>query len=725
MAKVAALKKKTSPRKKAKRGSKTLSPKKALAQKTLVIVESPAKARTINQYLGKSFVIEASLGHVIDLPKSRMAVNIEEDFKPEYITVRGRAKVLNRLKKLASSVERVLLAPDPDREGEAISWHLKTALEPKNPDIKRIEFNEITKGALQSAIEKPRKIDENLVNAQQARRILDRLVGYTISPLLWKKIKNGLSAGRVQSVALKYVCDREKEIDKFIEEEYWKLEVHFSLGRSLLKAELYSIAGERLERQIKSEEEMNALLASLEQASFVLSSIQSKERQREPGPPYTTSKLQQDASNRLGYSSQKTMMIAQQLYEGIELGKKGFSGLITYMRTDSNRISSEAMSNLQAYIQKEYGEEYLSPTERKYKNKQGAQDAHEAIRPTNPEFKPEEISSFLSKEQLRLYQLIWQKLVSSQMSNEIAIYTTAEIKADDKIFRATQRKTKFEGFTLVFDKDGAKEKTSSLFEKLEKGMSLKPKKFEPKQHFTKPPPRYSDAMMVKVLEESGVGRPSTYAPTIQTLLKRYYANRTGRNLKPTELGLLVNRIMNQHFPRLVDVNFTARMEGELDMIASSDLNWVKMLERFYNPFTVTLKEASENIEDLKATLEEPTEHICEKCGTNMVKKLGRNGYFLACPRFPQCRNAKSIPLGPCPECEEGSTVRRATKKGRPFFACNRYPDCEFSTWDTPSEENCPECGKLLFEKSKRKQQGKQLVCLKCEYKKESVLDQSA
>lgn len=720
MAKEVSLKK----AKKSKPKAKRLAAKKTLSKKTLVIVESPAKAKTIHQYLGKSFVIEASLGHIIDLPKSRMAVNVNDDFKPEYITVRGRAKVLKRLKTLASSVAGVLLAADPDREGEAISWHLKSALETKNPNIKRIEFNEITKSALQGAIEKPRKIDENLVNAQQARRILDRLVGYTISPLLWKKIKNGLSAGRVQSVALKYVCDREKEIDEFVEEEYWSLLVHLSLSKSVLKAELYSIAGKRLERQIQSEEKMNAILAELKEAVFTVHAINSRERQREPSAPYTTSKLQQDASSRLGFSSQKTMIIAQQLYEGLELGKKGFTGLITYMRTDSNRTSPEAMRALRNYIQKEYGESYISPKERKYKNKGGAQDAHEAVRPTYPTLKPEDIAHFLSKEQLRLYQLIWQKFVSSQMTNEVSSYTTVDVQASDKMFRATQRKVKFDGFTRVFDKIDEKTKENALFAKLEKGMELKAKKFEPKQHFTKPPPRYSDAMMVKVLEESGIGRPSTYAPTIQTLLKRYYTSRVGRNLKPTELGLLVNRIMKQHFPRLVDVDFTARMEGNLDMVARSHLNWVKMLRTFYEPFRLTLKEAAESIEDLKAFLDEPTKYVCEKCGTNMVKKLGRNGYFLACPRFPDCRNAKSIPLGPCPLCAEGSTVRRSTKRGRPFFACNRYPDCEFSTWDTPSEEICPKCSKLLFEKMNRKR-NKHLVCLKCDYKTEISLDQSA
>ena len=703
-----------------------LPSKKELATKTLVIVESPAKAKTINRYLGNSFIIEASLGHIIDLPKSRIAIDVKDDFKPEYITVRGRAKVLNRLKKMATSVEGILLAADLDREGEAISWHLKNALLPKNPNIKRIDFNEITKPALQAAIKNPREIKEPLVNAQQARRILDRLVGYTISPILWKKIKNGLSAGRVQSVALKYICEREKQIDDFIEAEYWSLSVNLALAKSkksILKADLYSIAGERQDKQITSEEQMNKLIAVLKDKPFIVSSIAVRERQREATPAYTTSKLQQDASTRLGFSSLKTMMVAQQLYEGIDLGKRGFTGLISYMRTDSNRSSPEAISVLREFIKKEYGPDYVPEKPRSYKNKRGAQDAHEAIRPTNPNLSPDKIGSALTKEQLKLYQMIWQKFVSSQMTNEVSIYTTIELSVDDKNFRAVHRRIKFDGFTLVFDKAESKEKQNDFITKLNKDDELSANKFEPQQHFTKPPPRYSDALMVKVLEEIGIGRPSTYAPTIQTLLKRYYACRIGRNLKPTELGLLVNRIMKQHFPKLVDAVFTAKMEEELDMVASSDKNWVDMLSSFYKPFEITLKEAAENIEDLKASLDKPTEYICEKCGTNMVKRLGRNGYFLACPRFPDCRNAKSIPLGPCVECDEGSTVKRATKKGRAFFGCNRYPDCDFSTWDVPSEEICPECNKLLFEKNSRNRK-KELVCLKCEYKKDVSLSES-
>ncbi len=713
---------------KSRGGIKKTQSKASLSKKTLVIVESPAKAKTINKYLGNDYVIEASLGHIIDLPKSRMAVDALHDFQPEYITVRGRAKVLNKLKNIAGCVSGVLLAADPDREGEAISWHLKNALMTKNANIKRIEFNEITKRALQEAITKPREIDLNLVNAQQARRVLDRLVGYNISPILWKKVKRGLSAGRVQSIALKYICERELEIDKFIEEEYWSLSALLSFSKVSFKAELHSINGVKQDKQIKSEAEMTSLSHSLEKENFVVKTLSSYERKREPTAPYTTSKLQQDASSRLGYSSQKTMMLAQQLYEGIELGKLGFTGLITYMRTDSNRVSPDALSQVREYIRKEYGEKYLSPDIRNYKNKSGAQDAHEAVRPTDPSRHPNQVLHFLNKDQFRLYQMIWQKFVSSQMTSEVSLYTTAEIQAGRALFRSTQRRIVFDGFGHIFDKENMQERAnkeneesiepsdSSILSKLQEGMELKLKKFDPKQHFTQPPSRYSDATMVKILEESGVGRPSTYAPTIQTLIKRYYVTRfSGRSLKPSELGFIVNRIMSKHFSVLVDEKFTANMENELDKIAEARLDWVKMLHTFYEPFAKTVVEAAENIEDMKSAMDVPTEHVCEKCGTHMVKRLGRNGYFLACPKFPECRNAKSIPLGPCSVCSEGSTVKRATKKGRPFYGCSRYPDCEFSTWETPSEEICPDCNKLLFQKSAKKN-NPELHCLHCNYK---------
>ena len=717
----------TTPAKPEKKAGPPAGPKKkkkvtrrSAKNKTLVIVESPAKAKTINKYLGKNYVIEASMGHIIDLPKSRMAVDTENNFTPEYITVRGRAKILNRLKKLASNSERVLLAADPDREGEAISWHLANALGKLNPDVKRIEFNEITKSALEEAIKHPREINQDLVNAQQARRILDRLVGYNISPLLWKKVKRGLSAGRVQSVALRLICEREDEINKFQPEEYWTLEAKLASGKHQIKSQLHSIDGKKV--TIRTGDEMARIVSELDNEKFVVKSITRRERKRQPTAPYTTSKLQQDAANKMGFTSQKTMMVAQQLYEGIEIGEDAITGLITYMRTDSTRTSPAALEQVRNYIQTQVGEEYLSREPRTFKQSRSAQDAHEAVRPTDPSRTPESVSQYLSRDQQRLYQMIWQKFVSSQMADEIADHTSVDIEAGNKIFRATGRIVKFPGFAKVFNPEDKKKKDTSLPE-LTEGEELKLRKLDPEQHFTQPPPRFTDASMVKTLEECGVGRPSTYAPTIGTLLKRFYVVRLQRALKPTELGLMVNQIMREHFPSLVDTDFTASMENELDRIARSDLNWVEMLATFYGPFKGTMVAAAENIQEMKNALDEPTDLICEKCGTNMVKKIGRNGYFLACPRFPECRNAQPIPLGACPTCEEGNVIQRATRRGRAFFGCSRYPECDFSTWDKPIEgEKCPQCGKLLFEKSSR-EKGRFTACMACGY--ESVGTQSA
>ena len=702
---------KTAPKTAAKTAKKKATKRVDNSKKTLVIVESPAKAKTINKYLGKDFIIEASMGHIIDLPKSRIAVNVDDDFTPEYITVRGRANILNRLKKLAGSTKRVLLAADPDREGEAISWHLARALGPKNDDIKRIEFNEITKTALEEAILKPRDIDQNLVNAQQARRILDRLVGYNISPLLWKKVKRGLSAGRVQSVALRLICAREKEIDAFVPEEYWTLDAKLLSGKNQFKASLNSIDGKKAE--IKDGATMQSVVDSLEGAEFRVKTITRKERKRQPTAPYTTSKMQQDAANKLGFTSQKTMMVAQQLYEGIELAGGVTTGLISYMRTDSTRVSPAAVEVVRKYISEKIGEDFLSKETRQYKTSKSAQDAHEAIRPTDPSNDPTSIAKYLSRDQLRLYQMIWQKFVSSQMADESADHTSVDIEAGNTIFRATGRIVKFTGFTEVFNPEEKKKKETTLPE-LEEGQELKLRKLEPEQHFTQPPPRYTDASMVKTLEECGVGRPSTYAPTISTLLKRYYVVRLQRALKPTELGLMVNGIMNEHFPDLVNTDFTANMEDNLDRVSRSELNWVDMLRGFYTPFVGVLKDAQENILEMKNALDEPTDHVCEKCGTGMVKKIGRNGYFLACPRFPECRNAKPIPLGQCPTCKDGFVIQRATKRGRAFYGCSRYPECEFSTWDRPSGELCPNCNNLLFEKSSR-EKGRHNACLVCDY----------
>lgn len=706
--------KKTAAKKAAGSAKKRSTPRSA-KNKTLVIVESPAKARTINKYLGKDYIIEASMGHIIDLPKSRMAVDVDQNFEPEYITVRGRASILNKLKKLASNADRVLLAADPDREGEAISWHLSRALTPLNGKIKRIEFNEITESALKKAVEDPRDIDMNLVNAQQARRILDRLVGYNISPLLWKKIKRGLSAGRVQSVALKLICQREKEIDSFVPEEYWSLDVKLGAGKSTVEASLHSIDGVKAE--LKNEEQVNSILDGLENQTFSVKSVTMKERKRQPTAPYTTSKLQQDAANKLGFTSHKTMLIAQQLYEGIELGGDVITGLITYMRTDSTRVTPEAISRVREYIEKnpKLGSDFLAAEPRTYKSSKSAQDAHEAVRPTDPMRHPDDISQHLSKDQLKLYSMIWQKFVSSQMADEVADYTSVDINAGNLLFRASGRIVKFQGFTAIFNpEDKKKKEKSSTLPVLKEGDELTFKSSHPEQHFTQPPPRFTDASMVKILEESGVGRPSTYAPTIQTLLKRFYVTRIQKALKPTELGKLVNDTMLKHFTSLVDVQFTAKMEDELDRVSGSELNWVEMLREFYSPFKDTVEHAQENMDEMRNILDEPTDLVCEKCGRPMVKKIGRNGYFLACSGFPECKNAKAIPLGKCPKCETGDVIQRATKLGRPFFGCSTYPDCDFSTWDRPTGGECPQCGKILLEKSSR-EKGKYVGCSACDY----------
>jgi len=689
-----------------------------LKEKTLVIVESPSKAKTINKYLGKDYVVEASMGHLIDLPKSRMGVKVDSNFEPEYIIVRGRTDIVNKLKKIASSVRDILLATDPDREGEAISYHIANFIKDKNPNIKRIEFHEITENAIKNAIKTPRDINMNLVYAQQARRVLDRLVGYNISPVLWKKIKRGLSAGRVQSVALRLICEREEEIQNFKPEEYWTIEAEFLANKKKFKASLVQINQNKPE--IKNEEQANRIVETLNSVpEFRVISIKVKERRRQPTAPYTTSKLQQDASNRLGFTSQKTMMVAQQLYEGVEVEGSPI-GLITYMRTDSTRVSPEALNQVRTFIERNYGKEMLSEQPRIFsKASKNAQEAHEAIRPTNVEYTPERVAPFLNKDQLKLYQLIWNKFVASQMAEEISETTSIDIlgklNSEEYLFRANFKKVKFKGFTLIYNDEDEKDVFKEI--QIQENDVIKLQSVIPTQHFTQPPPRYTDATMVKALEESGVGRPSTYAPTIQTLIKRYYVVRQQRALKPTELGMLVNKMLIKFFPEMVDINFTAKMEEELDQIANSELNWAEMLKKFYEPFMKTVQHAIENMEGLKTYLDEPTEYKSEKCGRPMVKKIGKNGYFLACTGFPECMNAKSIPLGKCPVCGVGDVVLKNSRKkrSRPFYGCSRYPECEFITWDKPLEGRvCPKCGKLLLEKSD-KEKGKYIACSSCDY----------
>lgn len=693
-----------------------------MEEKTLVIVESPSKAKTIHKYLGKNYTILSSMGHIIDLPKSRLAVDIEHDFTPEYITIRGKAKILNELKKKAATNDRVLLATDPDREGEAISWHLSNVLSLKNKNIKRIEFNEITEHAIKDAVKHPRDINVDLVNAQQARRILDRIVGYNISPILWKKVKKGLSAGRVQSVALRVICDREAEIDSFKPQEYWTLEVEFASKGKKYRATLHSKSGEKIE--IVSKDEMDRVVAEISQSKLVVVSIQKKERKRNPQAPYITSKLQQDAANRLGYTSSKTMMVAQQLYEGVNVTGEGPVGLITYMRTDSTRIAEYALNTVRDYIKTNYSDEYLPEKPNTYQNKKGAQDAHEAIRPTDVNRAPSKIKNDLTRDQYRLYELIWNRFVASQMTPERSEIHTMTLKAGEYEFRASASRVVFDGFSVV--ENDEKQKKSTIPD-LKEGSEIDVSEFLPEQHFTTPPARYNDASLVKFLEESGIGRPSTYAPTINTLIKRYYVVRSGRQLVPTVLGKLVNRLVCDNFPDLVSADFTAKMEDKLDAVEDNRADWVGMLREFYSPFKVTLDKAFDNIEEMKGVLDEDTDLVCEKCGMPMKKKLGKYGFFLACSGFPACRNAQPLPLGKCPKdgCD-GDVVKRSSKKGRAFYSCSRYPDCDFITRENPAAKHCPQCGKLLFTR-KIKGKGQKLICLneKCGYSVDLLDEENA
>lgn len=680
---------------------------------TLVIVESPSKAKTINKYLGADYIIKSSVGHIIDLPKSRLAIDVDNNFRPEYITIRGKAKILNDLKKSAAAVKSVLLATDPDREGEAISWHLKNALSSKNDNIKRIEFHEITESAVNEAILHPRDINVNLVNAQQARRILDRIVGYNISPVLWKKVKRGLSAGRVQSVALKVICEREKEIDGFIPDEYWSLDAELKAKGKKFTAALSLHKGEKI--KIHNSDEVDAILARLEGVSFSVKEIKKQERRRKPSAPYITSKLQQDASTRLGYTSKKTMMVAQQLYEGIDVTGVGPVGLITYMRTDSTRVSDTALVSVREYISNNFEKGYLPDSPNVYSNKKGAQDAHEAIRPTDVSRTPESIKGDLTRDQYRLYELIWKRFVASQMTSEVSETISVAIDAGEYTFRASGSTLLFRGFTAV-DNDEKSEKNK--IPELKEGDQVELVEYLPEQHFTTPPPRFNDASLVKFLEESGIGRPSTYAPTIDTLLRRFYASRQGKQLVPTVLGKLVNEIMINHFQDLVSIDFTSKMEEKLDMVEDEKTDWVAMLSDFYPPFKAVVVKAEADIQDMKNILDEETDLVCEKCSRKMLKKLGKYGYFLACSGFPECRNSKPFPMGICPKCGTGAIVKRASKNRRgSFYACTTYPECDFLTRETPAEKPCPKCQRLLFRK-KIKGRGEQLVCLNegCDYR---------
>ncbi len=683
-------------------------------KKSLVIVESPTKAKTINKYLGKDYVVKFSMGHLVDLPKSRLAVDVDDDFRPDYITIRGRGKILNELKKEAAKSDRIYLAADSDREGEAISFHIKNALEKstQGSKIQRIVFNEITERAIQEALQDPRDIDIALVNAQKARRILDRLVGYNLSPLLWEKIKKGLSAGRVQSVALKVICEREEEIESFVPKEYWTIEATFKKEGKTFSARLIRFNGEKIE--IGTEVLADRILRSVESAQFVVKEVQEKNRKRRAPAPFTTSKLQQAGGSKLGFPSRKTMLIAQQLYEGINL-KEGPVGLITYMRTDSVRVANVAQNEARKFILERYSSEYIPEVPNIYKNGKAVQDAHEAIRPTSVYRTPESVKEYLTRDQLRLYKLIWEQFIASQMSAALLKQVSVDIEADGGIFRANGQTVLFNGFLQVLKPDESSEEKE--LPPLSIGEILKPLSIDKEVHYTEPPPRYTDATLVKFLEESGIGRPSTYAPVITTLINRYYIERKDRQFIPTFLGRLINELLTENFPDLLDIEFTARMEERLDEIADGKLAWVKLLRDFYFPFSEMIDQAKKNLENLKGIIDEETPYICEKCGRKMLKKLGKYGYFLACSGFPDCRNTLPLPLGKCPRPDcDGYIVERKTKKNKKFYGCSNYPECDFMIWNTPASKNCPKCGSIMVQKTISGE--KFLVCLRedCEYK---------
>lgn len=688
---------------------------------SLVIVESPAKAKTIGKYLGSKYIVKASMGHIRDLPKSQIGVEVENDFEPKYITIRGKGSVLKELKDARKKVKHVYLAADPDREGEAIAWHLAHYLELDERATCRVVFNEITKQAVKDAFKTPRAINMDLVNAQQARRILDRLVGYKISPLLWKKVKKGLSAGRVQSVAVKLIIDRENEIDEFIPEEYWSITAKLSFDKSVFEAKFHSINNEK--RELGSEDQMNEILQAMDRKNFTVEQVKEKDRQRHPAPPFITSSLQQEAARKLGFRASKTMSVAQQLYEGVELGKEGTVGLITYMRTDSTRISPVAQEETKTFIEQKYGADYVPEQPRVYtKKNSNAQDAHEAIRPTSALREPDAMKSFLTRDQFRLYKLIWERYISSQMSSAVLDTMTVDLKTGDVIFRAAGSKIKFAGFMKVYveGNDDETVEEHKFLPPLAIGDKVTVESVEPKQHFTQPPPRYSEARLVRTMEELGIGRPSTYAPTLETIQKRGYVAIEEKKFIPTELGELVIQLMEQFFPEILDAEFTANMEGNLDHVEDGEGNWVQVLGEFYKQFEKRLEVAEEEMKEVELQ-DEISDELCEKCGKHMVYKLGRFGKFLACSGFPDCRNTKPIikDIGvTCPKCNEGKIIERRSKKGRIFYGCDQYPGCDYVSWDKPTNKFCPQCDTKMVEK--RNRSGAKLLCPSCSYSEEIV-----
>lgn len=670
--------------------------------KALVVVESPAKAKTIEKFLGRNYIVKASMGHLRDLPKSQFGIDVENDFTPKYINIRGKGDIIKSLKETAKVVDNVYLASDIDREGEAIAWHLARILNIDPNKACRIEFNEITKPAIKQAIKNPRPINYARVDAQQARRLLDRIVGYKLSPLLWRKVRKGLSAGRVQSVAVRLICDREKEIQNFIPEEYWSVTAKLKekTKSPTFDAVLTSVDEKKIE--INTETQASNITTELEQAEFVVIEVKRRERRRNPAAPFTTSSLQQDAARKLGFTSRKTMMIAQQLYEGLDIGKKGPVGLITYMRTDSTRIADSAQAEARKYIESQYGSDFLPDKPPVYSSKNKSQDAHEAIRPTSFEFPPQQLSDSLSKDQLKLYTLIWERFIASQMKSAVFDTLTVDIKAGRCKLRATGSQIKFPGFMTVYteSKENVDTDKDVILPELQPGQTLKLAKIVPKQHFTEPPPRYTEASLVKTLEEKGIGRPSTYSAIIETIVNRGYVMRVDKKFQPTELGFTVVDLLKQYFNEIVDVEFTANMEDRLDEIAEGKGTRVELLREFYKPFSETLAYAEQEIGEVDLPVEVSDEK-CEHCGRNMVIKHGRYGKFLACPGFPECRNTKPIfkEIGvSCSKCG-GNIVERRTKSGRIFYGCKNYPECDFVSWDMPLKENCATCGAIMVRHS--------------------------
>lgn len=682
-------------------------------KKNLVIVESPAKAKTIEKYLGRNYKVLASVGHIRDLKKSTMSIDFENNYEPEYINIRGKGPLINDLKKEAKKAKQVYLASDPDREGEAISWHLAHILNLDETDKNRVVFNEITKEAVKNAFKEPRQIDMDLVDAQQARRVLDRIVGYSISPILWKKVKKGLSAGRVQSVALKLIIDRENEINAFKPEEYWTIDGTFKKGTRQFQASFYGMNGKKM--KLATNDNVKNVLSHIEGDEFTVESVEKKERKRNAPLPYTTSSMQQDAANKINFRTRKTMMVAQQLYEGINIGS-GVQGLITYMRTDSTRISPVAQNEAATFITDRFGEKYSKHGSR-VRNASGAQDAHEAIRPSSVFNTPENIAKYLDKDQLKLYTLIWNRFVASQMTAAVFDTMSVKLERNGVQFAANGSQVKFDGYLAIYN-DSDKNK---MLPDMEKGDTVKRVNTNPEQHFTQPPARYSEATLIKTLEENGVGRPSTYAPTIETIQKRYYVKLVSKRFEPTELGEIVNSLIVEFFPGIVNVKFTADMEAKLDDVEVGKEQWQKVIDEFYKPFEKEVAKAETEMEKIQIK-DEPAGFDCEVCGSPMVIKLGRYGKFYACSNFPDCRHTQAIvkEIGvECPKCHKGQIIERKTKRNRLFYGCNRYPDCDFTSWDKPIGRSCPKCGQYLVEKKVRGG-GKQVVCSNGDYEEEKV-----